>query len=345
MGLNESFWPETLGTWIDQGYPVNEEGHPKPPNEVFGYDFSGFPLMIGWMPRHGFSEIVDESDDWVLTRTGTGAVLRTWKKKSGTPEHVEFEITTREAWDKAKAPLLELDLSRMGPIENLRDATENLAAEGKFSVMGQMFIYEYMRATLGDFTMLSSMLTEPEWIHDFCRVYTDFQIRHMRHAFEQGGKPDAIFVYDDLGYTNGLWASPDVMRDLVMPYHKELVDFAHGEGIQTLLHTCGDIREGMDMIVGCGWDCIQPMEAKAGNNVLEFSEKYEGKIAFMGNIDVMVLETGDNNAIRHEIESKLVPLRDRGVPYIFHSDHSIPPSISYDTYRFVLDVYHELAEY
>jgi uroporphyrinogen decarboxylase len=68
-------------------------------------------------------------------------------------------------------------------------------------------------------------------------------------------------------------------------------------------------------------------------------------MAFMGNINVVVLETGDRDLIRREIESKLIPIRERGIPYVFHSDHSIPPTVTYDTYRYALDIYRNLATY
>jgi uroporphyrinogen decarboxylase len=345
MGLFEHFWGETLPEWVKQGYPTDEAGNPRPPHEVFAYDLLGCGPGVDTAPRRGFREVVEESEDWELVRTGTGALLRLWKHKSGTPEHVGFELTTRERWDQVKKPLLEFDAERISNLEEYRNGREKTRADGRFATTHLLFVFEFLRGSLGDVCMLESMLCDPEWIHDVCRVVSDCMIRHLRYAFEQAGAPDGAFVYEDLGYTNGLWASPKIMSELVMPYHKELVDFFHSQGLPAILHTCGDVRDAVDLIVDCGWDCLQPMEAKAGNDVVAFAEQCDGRMAFMGNINVMVLETGDRGAIRREIESKLIPLRERGVPYVFHSDHSIPPTIRYDSYRYALDVFRELADY
>ena len=229
MGLYEHFWPETLPGWIEQGYPADEEGKPRPPEEVFGYDLQGVGPGVDWQPRRGYREVVEESEDWELTRNGAGALMRTWKHKSGTPEHVDFEMTSRAYWDRVKEPLLELDPERVSDLEEYRKNREKVRAEGRLAICGAMFVFEYMRASMGDLCMFESMLSDPDWIRDFCRTYTDFQLRHYRYAFDKAGKPDAAFIYEDLGYTNGLWASPEVLAELVMEEGFGIVQQPAGE--------------------------------------------------------------------------------------------------------------------
>ena len=53
-----------------------------------------------------------------------------------------------------------------------------------------------------------------------------------------------------------------------------------------------------------------------------------------GNIDIMVLATNDRDMIENEVRAKLAAgMQCRG--YVFHSDHSVPPSVSWPTYQFV----------
>lgn len=346
MGLFEHYWTETLGDWVEQGYPTRDDGRPEHPGKVFDYDM-GFAVggNIDCMPRPGVQETVKETDEWRIVRNGAGAQLKFWKHKMGTPEHIAFEMTNRGVWEDMKGPLLELDPSRIHDIDLYRTGLARLRDKGKMVCSGTGFVFELMRSSLGDVCMMESFYLDPDWIKDFCSTYTEFVIRHHRYLFEEAGKPDVMFVYEDLGFTNGLWASPDLLAELVMPYHTQLVDFFHGEGLPVILHSCGDVRKGADMIVDCGWDCLQPMEAKVGNNVVEYAEQFGKRISYMGNINVVVLGTGDRGAIRKEVESKLVPLRDRGIPYVFHSDHSVPPTVSYDAYRYALDVFHEVEAY
>ena len=346
MGLYEHYWPDVWEKWLKEGYPVKEgDGKPEPPQAVFGLDIQPAGPWINRMPSTEPDRVIEESEDWRLVRNSAGATMRYWKHKSGTPEHVSFEMTNRAYWDRVKGHLLELDPARLGNVQAAGQRMRELQAQGLYVVIGNGFVYEDMRRSLGDFGMMQAFLEDPDWIRDIVSVYTDFYIRHYGYFFEHGARPDALFLYDDLGYTNGLWAAPHLISELVMPAHRAIVRFAHEQGIQAILHSCGDIRQGMDLVVEAGYDCIQPMEAKVGNNVLEYAKKYGNRICYMGNINIMALETGDKSAIRREIESKVKPLRNMRIPYIFHSDHSVPPTVSLASYRYALEVFRELSEY
>ena len=64
----------------------------------------------------------------------------------------------------------------------------------------------------------------------------------------------------------------------------------------------------------------------------------------MGGIDVRALYSNDREIIDRELESK-IPLVKQGFNYILHSDHSIPNTVHYDTYRYFLKKGLELGTY
>jgi hypothetical protein len=56
-----------------------------------------------------------ETDEWEIYRNGAGASLKWWKTRAGTPEHIDFLMTTREIWEKEyREYLLELNRERLG---------------------------------------------------------------------------------------------------------------------------------------------------------------------------------------------------------------------------------------
>jgi uroporphyrinogen decarboxylase len=87
------------------------------------------------------------------------------------------------------------------------------------------------------------------------------------------------------------------------------------------------------------------MEAKAGVDVIELAKNYGDKLAFMGNIDVRVLERGDKAEIEAEIAGKMNALKSLGAAYFMHSDHSISPQVSLESYKFALEVYRANCDY
>jgi uroporphyrinogen decarboxylase len=340
MGLFEDIWWETLSQyWINEGYPEGAD-----PAEYFGYDMQGAGGWVDTTPFRIEPEVVEETEAWRVTRDGRGAVLKHWKNKSGTPQHLDFEVKDPESWKKYKEPLLATDPERLG-VDQARADLERVRGAGRFAFLGNTILVEQLRGMLGDLVWLPSLLLEPEWIHDFNRTYIDFYKRHYALLFSEVGLPDGIFLYDDLGFSNGPFFSPAVMQSLFLPYFRELVGFFHDYGLPVLLHTCGDVRALVPYIVEAGFDCLQPMEAKAGNNVLTYAEQFGDRISFMGNMDITVWNTNDRARVREEIVPKLEALKRLRVAYIFHSDHSVPPDVRLATYEYALELYREHGVY
>jgi uroporphyrinogen decarboxylase len=75
------------------------------------------------------------------------------------------------------------------------------------------------------------------------------------------------------------------------------------------------------------------IEVKAGMDLLKLYRDYGERIAFMGGIDVRVLYTNDRAQIDAELQKK-IPTVMQNYGYVLHSDHSIPYTVYYDTYRY-----------
>jgi len=341
MGVFEHFWFETLGDyWSAQGYPRDAD-----PAVYFDYDMAPVPYELDTVPFSGVQELIEETDEWVITRDGCGATLKTWKNRSGTPEHIGFEATTPQKWRKFRQPLREVNPKRLGDLDKIRKSLDEIRSRGKSAIFSNMFVFELMRKTIGDEHFLPALLLEPDWIHDFCRVYLDFYRNHYEILFREVGLPDLFWISEDLGFSNGLFCSPQVLAELIMPYHKQLVSFFKDYHLPVVLHTCGDIRKAIGLIIDAGYDCLEPMEAKAGCDVIEIAKTYGRRISYMGNIDAMVLNTNNPAAVEAEIVPKLKKLKEMRIPYFFHSDHSIPPDIHFKTYEYALRLFRDNCRY
>jgi uroporphyrinogen decarboxylase len=368
MALMDSPWADTIVAWVEQGYPtrlryraagetrwrpddgrwedVEQEGEytePVPAWEHFGFDMVGTGGWFDYQPLIGHSELVEESDEWDIKRNGSGAALKYWKHKSGTPEHIDFRMTSRDVWERDYRPyLLEWDPARAKNLQGQRDLSAEVRAAGRWSHFGHQFIWENMRQSMGDFSLYTSLLDDPAWVHDYNRVYTDLYKTAFTYLFEQVGVPDGIWLYEDLGYKNGLFASPKVLNEVIFPYFKEMVDFFHGYQMPVVLHTCGSVAQALPLIVEAGFDAINPMERKAkDNDPFKFAEKYGDRLAFVGGFDARIFETNDRDLIRKEMVAYMQGMKDRGARLVFASDHSISPIVTYDTFRYALEVFQE----
>jgi len=368
VGLMDGPWDDTIAAWVRQGYPtrmvykeagkkrwrrddgrweeVTEPGEyeePVPAWEHFGYDMVGVGGWFDIMPLRGHSELIEETDEWEVKRNGAGAALKYWKHKSGTPEHVDFLMTSRAVWERDYRPhLLEWDVRRLGDLDETRKNFEAARAANAWTHYGHLFIWEAMRQSLGDVTLYTSLLLDPDWIRDYNRVHTDLYKRCFTYLFEHVGLPDGMWLYEDLGYKNGPFASPKVLAELIFPYYREMVDFFHGYDLPVVLHSCGSTAKVLPLVVEAGFDGLHPMERKAdGNDPFAFAEKHGDRLCFVGGLDVRIFETNDRDLIRREVAAYIDGMKARGARLVFASDHSIPPTVRYDTYRFIVDVYRE----
>jgi hypothetical protein len=123
--------------WVSEGYPTSEakgaDGSvtpsPASAEEHFHYDTFEVGGWFDCLPLRGFSEVVEESDEWRVTRNGAGASFKYWKHKYGTPEHVDFRMTSREVWERDyRSHVLELDRERVD-VKSTREALQRRRTE------------------------------------------------------------------------------------------------------------------------------------------------------------------------------------------------------------------------
>jgi len=334
MGLFEHFWPFIReNAWTAQGMPTNVDFE-----EYFDLDLESAHWYTPPGPRPDLVATLEENEQWQLTRGSWGETTKTWTAKAGTPEHVGF-VVTPETWRTefreaflAADPLAGVDFAK------IKADMERIRARGRFVTLSCMFIFEWARKVIGDVVMLESLLLEPEFIHDFNQAFTQKFLQFYQHAFATAGLPDGIHLYEDLGYTKAPFCSPACHRELVLPYHRELIGLFKDHNLPVILHTCGDFRPHLPAVVESGVDCIQAMEAKTGMNVVELAREWKDKLCFMGNLDVRAFESGDRQRLEAEVLGKIRGMRELRAPYIVMSDHSIPPSVKLDDFRWYVDL-------
>ncbi len=346
IGLFDFFWPQTLKKWRDEeGYPVDDKGEPRDPYDYFRMDMGGMGAWFQSTPLVIEPELIEESDEWKITKDGAGAYFKNWKERPGTPEHMKFSMTSREVWEcDYREHLLETNPNRVNKDDN-HNWLKHRRKNNTFAYAGSLHVWETMRGSLGDICMYESLLCDPGWVRDFNRVYTDFYKNHFQLLFDLVGKPDGVMLCEDLGYKNGLFCSPDVLKKLIFPYYAEMTEFFHALDLPVILHTCGGIEAALPMIVDVGFDALHAMEVKAGCDVLRFAKNYGDRIALVGGMDVRIFETNDRNQVRTEVERITRGIKNLNSRYIFGSDHSISTNITLDTLNYALEVYRENMMY
>jgi uroporphyrinogen decarboxylase len=345
MGVFEWFWQDAGAAWISQGLPPGTDLF-----EHFDLDVREIRgSMFRTTGRPVDDEIVADEAETVIKRNGWGALHREWKNKPGVPEHLGFELKDERVWrDTYREGLLGLDLRRFPDWDGVVAAARSGRESGRFCVYQQMLVVEIMRRAMGDVIFLEAMVLEPAWIHDFCSVVTDNILLHLDYLIREAGRPDGVWTYDDMGYTRAPFFSPAMYREFIYPYHKRVGDFCRDHGLPFILHACGNIRPFLSDLAAAGVDMLHPLEAKAGQHVVEFFDAVAAtgrRMAFAGNMDIRAFLSNDPAVLEAEILPKLRTIREKRIPYVFMSDHSIPGAVRLETYERALALFRANARY
>jgi uroporphyrinogen decarboxylase len=333
LPCQDSLWPETRDKYI-------EEGHLKE-DEDFAFHFNTSMRVGGWftgVANLDFeNQILEEDEESRLVLDGNGARLRNWKHHSGTPEHVDFTVKERDAWDKLIKPhLVEVDRRRI-PFDRYREQKRLAEEQSRAFCWHGVAPFEQMHPVCGHEYMLMGMALDPDWVKDMVQTFADFTIMHQKVLFEEEGVPDFIWYYEDMGFKEKPFMSPAMYEDIVQPGHAKIFEYAHSRGCKVLVHSCGFIEPLVPGLVDAGMDCLQAMEVKAGMDMPRIAEKFGDKIAFCGNIDIREIASNDYARIDAELDKKILPVLRGGGSYILHSDHSIPPDVEHDTLKYFFE--------
>ncbi len=345
IGTFESFWKDTQAAWRESGH-LTEDEQLADLADHFALDLrcaGGFNMVADIDAEE---QIVEETDETKLVRDGNGALLRWWKSRSGTPEHVDFLVKDRAGWGQHIRPRLtdESAFRKRMDAEGYGEDREKCRREELFFCWGGSNVFECMHPVCGHEYMLMGMALDPDWVKDMCTVYAELIINLMQILFEDKGRPDGIYFFEDMGFKQKPFMSPAMYKEIVWPAHKRLFDYCHSLDLPVMVHSCGCVETLLPGLIEAGMDCLQAMEVKAGMDLLKLKKTYGDRIAFCGGLDIRSLETNDTTAVEAELTAKL-PGAMAGGGYILHTDHSVSPRVNYETYKYFLDRGREIGTY
>lgn len=149
------------------------------------------------------------------------------------------------------------------------------------------------------------MYTHPDVVHAVTRHIVDFYLEANRRFFDvAGGRVDGFFFGNDFGTQLDLLISPEMFREFVFPYFKQLTNLGHHYGYQVILHSCGSIYKVIGSLIELGVDALHPLQAKAANMEAErLGSEFGGAVSFLGGVDTQdLLVNGSPEEVRDDVE-------------------------------------------
>ncbi|MGC9450717.1 MAG: uroporphyrinogen decarboxylase family protein [Oceanipulchritudo sp.] len=326
----ENPWVDTIRAWQQQGHlPADslDAGFTAFAN-FFEYDFQR--LTFYWpQPFPGHNELIEETDTYRRIRNPFGSVTREWKHHSGVPGHDAWECDGPDIWKEKYLPAFSCQEPQIN-IGDMRRNMERAEKAGRWRNIAMAEIFEVLRQMIGDEAFMINTIEEPGWIAEMAETIIDTILRNLEWALQKGIRPDGLWVYGDMAFKTGPFCSPASYKELIQPAHKRLVDWAHARDLKVIYHTDGDFRLCIDPLMRAGFDAFHPLECNAGMQVAELAPHIGDRVLLIGNVSAPVLERGDPDEVEAEMLAKLRAGMEHHC-YVYQSDHSVSPQVSWDT--------------
>lgn len=204
--------------------------------------------------------------------------------------------------------------------------------------------HEMIWRMIGSENVLMKIAEDPLRTAKFIERLGDFLVGIVEGQVQAaGGKMKGIYIWGDIACVRGMMFSPKYWREVYKPQLARICDTAHRHGLKTIYHGCGNASVVFEDMIEAGVDAYNPMEAKAGLDVIDLKKRFGNRWAFNGNINMQVLESNDPQKVRQEILRKLNAARGGG--YIIQSDHSVSSQVDPQTYHLMVSLVREYGRY
>lgn len=327
-------WHSTLKRWNNEGLPKDIDFA-----EYFDIDrITGVDVDI--TPRYE-EKIIEETDDYTIYTSKWGVTMKSWKNMNSTPEFLDFTITSPDKWAEAKKRM-DLSMDRI-PWKYLETNYKRFREQGYWIDFGLFFGFDITHAWIvGTERVLIALGEDPDWLTDMFDFCLENNLALLDKVWDAGYTFDGIHWCDDMGYKHAQFFSVKMYRELMKPFHKKAIEWAHRKGIKAHLHSCGDINPFIPELVEIGLDALNPIEVKAGMDPEKLKINFGDKLVLRGGIDALLYN--DMDKMKAEIE-RIVPIMMKNGGYIFSTDHSVPSNVSLEMFREIVELAKKVGSY
>jgi hypothetical protein len=349
--ISDFFWGGFIRRWRA------ELGLPEDANPYVHYDLDWvvtIPNMDPWIRPF---QTLRETPEEVVVKTGFGATLH---------KHFAFPMPEMRAWEIDTFEKLE-----GAEFDDPRDPRRFFAAgDNQIAGVGDGFErdspawLDTVRSLWPDFPVYGSMIEASEcltrlvgqahtllWMAAYPermgavinRIGAHYLACAQAAIDAAQGWLDGFVIWGDVAYTKATFMAPAYWRAYFKPWVARMVEYAHAHGLPVIYHGCGNVSAILQDYIDMKVDAYNPLEAKAGLDVVALRRRYGHALGFCGNSDIRVWEKGDREALRREVLRKLNAARGGG--YIFQSDHSVSSAVAGQTYDYLVRLVREYGRY
>lgn len=342
-------WAQTPQRWHSEGLPEGTLTYNWFAAEPYlGLDLREFtPVNFGMIPPFE-AEVLERTDRYEVIRHPNGIVSRALIDGSVgggrmcMDQYIGFPVENLADFRELKKRYVAATDDRypagwreeLAPGWRSRDHVlvlgHNCAATG---------FYWRAREWMGTENLSYAWCDQPELMHEMMEFFADFTMATAKPILDETDV-EYFTLNEDFAMKNGPLLSPDTFREFIYPHLKRLVEFFKSHGTRYVaLDSDGNPEPIIPQLMDAGVDILWPLERAADMDPVRIRAKFGRSLRLMGGVDKREIAKGPA-AIDAHLEA-LRPVIEEG-GFIPTVDHTVPPDISWDNFRYYMDAKRQL---
>jgi uroporphyrinogen decarboxylase len=194
-------------------------------------------------------------------------------------------------------------------------------------------LYERAWTLRGLQTLMMDFYDNPQFVHDLLNNIADYNIAQIHEILKYD--IDAVMFGDDWGQQHRLQMGPKLWYEFIYPVLNRMYSVVADAGKKVFIHSCGDVDELFDDLVGIGLNCFNPFQPEV-MDVSALIPQYRRRLAFYGGLSTQkTLPYGNAKDVRRETQHLLELGKTGG--YIFSPAHDVPKDVPLENILAFLD--------
>jgi len=273
----------------------------------------GHYIVRDWM---GAVTEISDAFDYTYIRSAKDFVTRKWHR---------FPVQNHKDWEEMAWRYDPHDARRFN--DAFTAQCQALATGEQALTVSINGPFWQMREWVGMENLCLMMAEQPDFVDEMAERWRRFTVEVLDTIMRQVHL-DAVMISEDMAYKGHSMISPAMCRRFLVPTYESWRELVTRYDCALFdMDSDGHIGELIPIWIASGYNCCNPIEVAAGNDIVGFRRRFGRAMAYHGGIDKRAIAVG-GEVMRDEVMRVVPPLLQEG-GYVPGCDHGVPPDISW----------------